>query len=296
MPGTARALLLTAVLVAVRQAAPAAEESGVPLPELLARLARRAALHESSLYRFQCIENILLRTYRKEPTESDAARLQEQSTAAATQRILVEKGSTGAPSEVRLGMTKDDGVRLDASGRPVEITLPRTFRPVERAFPHAQAAAFSAEQQLKVQFAFVDASERASLHRIECPTSTDQALEFLDREPPRRKWLTAQGTRCDARASGQMCLEPASGEITAIEFYGTKLAYRSCEWDFAHPFARIELAFTEPRTGIRFPTRVETVVPMGRDVGVFSQHFRSYDFSEVRTEQKSGPLVLQDPH
>lgn len=256
---------------------------------LLSRLAARAALYESLLYKFECIEDISLRMYRKSgPTGEN---LEERFGKNARNWILVERVGKGPPREVRLRMNRQGGVRLDEKGQPAEATLAIEFAPVAKAFPHAQVAWFTAEKQKGLAFRFLDeGTNRKGGHRIVCPGPRDAAMEFLDRDPPRWRW-----TRCEGRASGQMCLDSETGEISALEFYGTKRGEGRCTWDLEHPFARIELEAREQTTGLRFPTQVETVVPYGRDFAVFVQRYLDYGFTNVRTEQKFGGMVLPEP-
>lgn len=278
------------VVLSAAAAARAADPEEPPIGALLSLLARRAALYESVLYRFECVEDIRLERHRRDAS----GEMKKRESMGVRQRILVEKGREGEPKEVRLAMDRDDGARLDKNGRPVEVRLPDEFAPVATAFPHAQVAWFTAAKQKGLRFEVVGESMRERRpHHIECRSPADIALEFLDAEPLRWRWAsTLQGTKCDGRASGQMCLEAATGEITAVEFYGTTLVDHGCVWDFAHPFARIELEFTEAKTGLRFPTRVETVVPRGRDVEVFTQRFLDYAFASVQVEERLGGTVL----
>src|SRR3990172_4808729 len=88
----------------------AADSSSPPIDVLLSRLAQRAALYESLLYRFECVEDIRLERHRRDASGV----VKKREAMSLRQRVLVEKGGEGEPREIRLGMDKDNGVRLDA--------------------------------------------------------------------------------------------------------------------------------------------------------------------------------------
>lgn len=275
-------------LLAAGVAAETAADPPTPsLEAVLARLANRAALYESLLYRMECLEDISLHVHRRADSRGKEA-LAPRAAMNVRDWVLVERTETGQPRELRFKVGSGGSVELDRKGQPIEVRLPSEFGPLAKAFPHAQVAWFTKEKQKGLRFRLLRAgSEDAPAYLIECPEPGLVAVEFLDPVRPRRIRTLGYDARCEARASGQMCLDPDTGEIRALEFYGTAADGFDCKWELAFPFASIELEVEERGTGLHFPSRVETLVPRGRDTAVFVQRFVDCGFADVHATETS---------
>src|SRR5207247_4163572 len=123
---------------------------------------------------------------------------------------------------------------LSRKGEPVEAKLPAQFDPVVKSVPHVQAATFTVQGQAELEFYLLrDTENNGPAYKIKCPKE-HVAIEFLDRDPP--KPLPG----CSARASGQMCVDPQNGEISALVFYGLDRTADGCMWNRDAPFAMVE--------------------------------------------------------
>ena len=258
------------------------------LEQALARLAARAQLHRTFLYRIQCDEAIT-RVVNRSRNSAATFGLQPGQMREQRNGILVVKQGTGAPAEKRLRLDGEGHVRMTKKGKPVEARLPPEFDPVARAFPHAQVAWFTAADQQRLAFRLLEGGpSEAGEFRIVCPESDDLAIQFLDRQAPRREGPRS-APRCAARASGQMCLEP-NGEVRRVQFFGTYFDGEACRWDKSAPFATIEQDVVEKTEGLRFPSRVTTVVPLDwRDTAIFVQTYENCVFADVRVETDLDP-------
>jgi hypothetical protein len=179
---------------------------------------------------------------------------------------------------------------LSRSGVPVEAKLPWQFGPVLKAVPHAQAATFTARGQAELAFRLLkNAGRDGPTFKIQCP-GDDVAIEFLDRHPLR--FLPV----CSAQASGQMCVDPRDGEISALVFYGLNREPDRCVWDRKAPFAMVEQGLIETQTGARFPSRVRTIFSISRlDNAVFEQRYEDCGFTHVEVEETYGGVASGRP-
>ncbi len=281
-------------------AGPSAGSSPAPGPELettLARLAERAALHRSLLYKLQCNETITRMIHRS--VESGAGfGFQPRMTAELQFGVVVGRDKEGRLREERVELDGKGRVRMTRKGEPRLAELRGGLAPLARAFPHAQVAWFTADYQKELAFRLLKLGKEETSYRLGCAMKKDLLLEFLDAEPPRRSVTGTGGKpRCDARPSGQMCLDPSTGEIRAIAFYGLYPEGEACLWDLKLPFAVIEQDLVERSTGARFPSRVRTVLPLDwRDTAVFVQTYDSCRFAEVEvTVELSSPSPATRP-
>jgi hypothetical protein len=242
---------------------------------LLAKIAERAAAHRALLYRFACTERVDL-LFQPDgggpPTLSRSLR----------NGIVVERNAEGAPREARTALHRDGTVPLDADGKPVAVSLPDGFEPIEDAFPHALAATFDREAQRRLTFQPLP--DAPSGYRLACPAGAPVRLEFLDRRAPRRRRTYGADARCDGRASGQMCVDPGSGEIHKMVLYALAPEAFSCVWDKDHPFSVVEQEVVEPGSGVRFPSAIATRGRWGKEAAVFRQTFTECKFFDVRSE------------
>jgi len=183
-------------------------------------------------------------------------------------------------------LRRKGGVKLGRDGVPVEVTLPPELAPVALAFPHAQVVWFNEQGQEYMDFRVVDDDLAATRgHAIECSRDGDMPVEFLDREGGKIYGPPSE-PRCYAGVSGQMCLDPETGDVSRIQYYQIRPAEEGCAWDFEHPFATVEQGIVEERTGIRFPSRVTTFFAIDwRDTAVFEQIFRDCVFTNVRVQE-----------
>jgi len=242
---------------------------------LLERIAGRATVHRDLLYRFACTERIDLLFQPKDggpPTLSRSLR----------DGIVVERTAEGAPREARTALAKDGTVPLDAKGEPVPATLPDGFDPIRSAFPHALAASFDRASQANLTFRRVEDGEPGYV--LACPAAGEVRLEFLDAQTPRRRASYGADARCRARASGQMCVEPATGEIHKLIFYTVVPEAFACTWDREHPFSVVQQDVIEPGSGVRFPSSIVTRGRWKKEAAVFRQTFDDCKFFDVRTE------------
>lgn len=280
--------LLAPAVASATQAEPARRGTG-ELEPALARLAERADRQQGMLYRIQCVEKLSRMVHRRRESAASFG-YQPDQTLEARYGILIVRDESGAPREMRLKLKRGDRVRLDREGRPVEVTLPAEFAPLARAFPHAQVILFTAENQEYLDFRILPRGKsEPGRYRIDCADRDDLAVEFLAREAPRIYGPPSE-PKCWGRASGQMCLSPDSGEVSAIVYYRVGPTEHGCAWDVENPFASIEQDVVEKSTGMRFPSRVETVYPLDwRDTAVFVQRFESCVFADVRVRESIGP-------
>ena len=264
--------------------APVRPEPVVDLAHLRALLAQRAELHRSLLYRFQCIENLTRRVQRR-PGYLGSGFIPEE-TVHLRYGIVVEKGEEGVAKVVRTKVDHEGRVKLDRHGRPVEADLPALFDPVEHAVPHAQAATFTSQNQADLVFHLLsDMEQDEPIYRIKCPEG-HVAIEFLDRKPPRFS------STCHADSSGQMCVDPGSGEVSALVLYGLDREIDGCFWNRVAPFAMIEQGLIENKTGARFPSRVTTIYSVSsRDNAVFEQRYEDCGFTHVEVTESYGHVA-----
>lgn len=279
------------------------------LEQALARLAERAALHHSLLYSFQCDEDVTRRVIRA--LEFAHSGVVPEQTMHVRQGILLEQRRDRVATAVRVKVDKRGRVKMSSkTHEPVVIELPREFGPIASAVPHAQAAIFTAEGQASMRFRLLDgrgsassatgrkeerrgeqepageptlrASDPPREYRIHC-NRREVAIEFLDRVPPRKE------ARCSALASGQICLDVQSGEISRIVFYGLDEVNDVCVWNREAPFTMVEQGLVEPETGARFPSRVKTLFTLDRrDTAEFEQRFEHCGFTHVEVTTTYG--------
>jgi len=259
------ALLMTIPLLA----------AATDLPPLLDRIAARAKVHRDLLYRFACTERIDLLF---QPEDGGAPTLSRSF----RDGIVVERNAEGAPREARTALAKDGTVPLNAKGEAVPALLPEGFEPIAQAFPHALAASFDRASQANLTFRRVEDGEPGYL--LTCPRSGEVRLEFLDAQTPRRRASYGADARCEARASGQMCVEPATGEIHKLVFYAVMPQAFACTWDREHPFSVVQQDVVEPSSGVRFPSSIVTRGRWRKEAAVFRQTFSDCRFFDVRTE------------
>jgi hypothetical protein len=173
-------------------------------------------------------------------------------------------------------------VRLDEKGEAVPAVLPEGFEPIGQAFPHAMAASFDHASQRKLTFRRVEDGEPGYV--LTCPAAGEVRVEFLDARKPRRRASYGADARCQALASGQMCIEPATGEIHKLVFYAVVPEALACTWDREHPFSVVEQNVIEPGSGVRFPSSIVTRGRWKKEAAVFRQTFGDCTFFDVRTE------------
>jgi len=262
--------------------APASPPSG--LPRLLALLAQRADLHHSLLYRFQCTENLTRRVQRR-PGYVRSGFLPEE-TVHLQYGIVVEQGEEGVAKVIRAKVDHKGHVKLDKHGNPVEADMPALFDAVENAVPHAEAATFTSTNQAGLEFHLLsDLGDDEPIYRIKCPEG-HVAIEFMDRKPPRFS------AACHADSSGQICVDPGTGEISAFVFYGLDREVGGCFWNRTAPFALIEQGTIETRTGARFPSRMTTIYSINsRDNAVFEQRYEGCGFTNVEVSESYGAVA-----
>ena len=250
------------------------------LQPLLERVAARARVHRDLLYRFACTERIDLLFQPEDggpPTLSRSLR----------DGIVVERSAEGAPREARTTLAKDGTVPLDPKGEPVPASLPDGFDPIRSAFPHALAASFDRASQANLTFRRVADGKPGYI--LACPGPGEMRLEFLDARTPRRRASYGADARCQALASGQMCIEPATGEIHKLVFYAVVPKAFACTWDREHPFSVVEQNVIEPGSGVRFPSSIVTRGRWKKEAAVFRQTFSECKFFDVHTEVELKP-------
>lgn len=247
---------------------------------LLALLARRAELHRSLLYRFQCTED-LTRKLQRRPKSAYGMNGPEDEVHDRC-GIVVEKRRDGVARTVRTELDNQGSVKVNRKGEPVEALLKAQFNPVAKAVPHAQAATFTEAGQADLEFHLMGEPDKdGPSYRIRCPEG-DVAIEFLDREPLKPAVV------CKGQASGQMCVDRV-GEISVLAFYGLIRDEGRCLWDRAAPFALVEQGLIETRTGARFPSRVRTIFSVSsRDNALFDQRYENCGFTNVETQETYG--------
>jgi hypothetical protein len=245
------------------------------LKPLLAKVAARARAHRALLYRFACTERVDLLF---QPDDGGAPTLSRS----LRNGIVVERNAEGAPREARTALAKDGTVPLDAEGQPVAASLPDGFDAIRHAFPHALAASFDRATQRNLTFRRLPAG--TSEYAVDCPPDAPERLEFLDTAAPRRKRSYGADARCHGRASGQMCLDPATGEIHKLVLYALAPKSLACFWDKEHPFSVVEQGVVEPGSGVRFPSSIVTRGRWGKEAAVFRQTFAECKFFDVRSE------------
>ena len=264
----------------------AAEGSGrePELQQLLGLLAERAVLHRSLLYRFQCIEDLTRRVDRR--PEFSHYGFHPEELLHRRYGIVLEQGEDGVASATREELTQSGGVRLSRKGEPVEANLPRQFDPVVKAVTQAQAAIFTVQGQADLKFRLVkDLEDSWSDYRIKCPMD-HVAIEFLDREHPKPH------PACSGQASGQMCVDPHNGEISALVFYALDRTVDGCVWNRQAPFAVVDQDLVETKTGARFPSRVKTLFSLDRHSNaVFEQRFEDCGFTHVEVKAIYGGVA-----
>lgn len=283
-------MALTLAVLAPPRTAAELEDAQARLERALQRLAQQAQTHNSLLYRIQCDENASRVVHRS--LESAAGfGFQPDQMLEQHNGILVVQDGSGAPQEKRVRLDREGHVRLTKKGQPVEAQLPAEFEPVAGAFPHAQVAWFSAENQPKLKIGLLeDGAPAEGRFRIECLDPHDLALEFLDRDVPLRSGPKSE-PRCTSRASGQMCLGD-DGEIRRLQFYGTYFDGEVCRWDRSTPFATIEQQLVETTTGLRFPSRVTTMLSLSwRDTAIFIQRYENCVFADIHVKASLGKKV-----
>ncbi len=260
------------------------------LKEILRQVAHRAELQEEMLYRLHCVEEVR-RTVHRSRESAAGFGIQPEETIELRHGMVIVRDDDGAPTEMRVRLTKSGEVRLDRKGRPREVKLPHEFAAVAEAVPHAQVAKFGADDQRTLDFHRLGKTPGADRFRIDCLGERRQIIEFLDKASPRVGGRRSAPT-CDARASGQFCVDVASGEIVSVEFYGLFAADGKCQWDHSTPFAHIRQGLIEQNSGLRFPDQVETIVPLSwRDSARFVQRYTDCVFSGVHTSSSvSSPV------
>lgn len=244
-------------------------------PTLLRKIAERAATHRALLYRFACTERVDLLFQPDDggtPTLSRSLR----------DGIVVERNADGAPREARTALAKDGTVPLDARGEAVAAPLPDGFETIRDAFPHALAATFDRASQQNLTFHRL--GEGAGGYVLACPDPAQVRLEFLGVASPRRRRTYGADARCEGRASGQMCVDPATGEIHKLVLYALAPKSLSCVWDKEHPFSVVEQDVVEPASGVRFPSSIVTRGRWGKEAAIFRQTFTDCKFFDVRSE------------
>ena len=247
------------------------------LRPLLDRVAARAKVHRAMLYRFACTERIDLLFQPEDgspPTLSRSLR----------DGIVVERNAEGAPREARTALAKDGTVPLDEAGQAIPAVLPEGFDAIRQAFPHALAASFDRASQAKLTFRRVEDGEAGYV--LACPGTGEVRVEFLDARKPRRRASYGADARCEALASGQMCVEPVTGEIHKVVFYLVIPQAFACTWDKEHPFSVVEQEVIEPGSGMRFPSSIVTRGRWKKEAAVFRQSFSDCKFFDVRTEEE----------
>ena len=249
------------------------------LDRILTLLAQRASLQRSLLFKFTCNEDVTRQVVRRPESSSRAGFLPEQNRHL-HHALILEQGKDGIPHESRVRLY------LDRKGRPIEIHLAREFKPIANAVPQAQAAWFTTEWQERLRFRSLGSDEDgAKGYRIKCP-GNQEALEFVDRAP------TGNPPECHSLASGQICVDSLSGDITRIAFYRFLRDGQSCQYDREAPFSIIEQGVVEPQTGLRFPSRARTIFSMDwRDNAIFDQVFENYAFTHVQVRESIGKPV-----
>ncbi|HEX5044498.1 MAG TPA: hypothetical protein VFV75_16465 [Candidatus Polarisedimenticolaceae bacterium] len=250
------------------------------LNPLLERVAARARVHRALLYRFACTERIDLLF---QPEDGGAPTLSRS----LRNGIVVERNEEGKPREARVALAKDGTVRLDDEGEAVPAALPEGFGAIAQAFPHALAASFDRASQGNLTFRRVPDGEPGYV--LACPAAGEVRLEFLDARTPRRRASYGTDARCQALASGQMCVDPASGEIHQLVFYAVVPEALACTWDREHPFSVVEQNVIEPGSGVRFPSSIVTRGRWKKEAAVFRQTFSDCTFFDVRTEVEVKP-------
>ncbi len=281
---------LLGMLCAVAGSVMTGSGTDAELTEILRRVAHRGELHEEMLYRLHCVEEIERTVHRRRASAAGFG-VQPEETIELRHGIVIVRNDDGAPSEMRVKLTRVGEVRLDRKGRPREINLPPEFAVVAGAVPHAQVAKFGSDDQNNMIFRRLGETPDSDRFRIDCTSERRQIIEFLDKAPPRIGGPRS-APRCDARASGQFCIDVASGEIVSLEFYGLFAANETCQWDFSTPFAHIRQGLIEQSSGLRFPDQVETIVPLGwRDTARFVQRYTDCVFSDVRVFSSVGSQV-----
>ena len=197
--------------------------------------------------------------------------------------ILIMRDENGIPLETRLKLDRKGRIKLSKKGIPKEVELPPQFQPIAEAYPHSQMAWFTTHHQKNLKFQLLsEEDKKESQFLIQCANPDELAIEFFDREPPVMHRPLPEGY-CTARASGQLCLNPKSGEVSQINFYRLQPTEKGCLWDLSHPFAVIEQNVIEEKTGARFPSKVETMVPLDwRDIAIFTQQFVDCVFTEIK--------------
>ncbi len=264
------------------QEAPIENKNESLLKEALTLLGKSADLHESLQYKIQCTEHLKRMVHRRRESAASFGFLPHE-TINARHGILIIRDAYGVPQETRVKLDRKGNVRLNRKGLPKEVDLPPEFWPIVEAYPHTQISYFTTKHQKYLNFRLLfnkDKSESQFL--IECPDLYELRVEFLDRDPPIMKG-TVPEIECTARASGQICLNPESGEVSLIKFYRIYPTEKGCVWDCSYPFAIIEQNVIEKTTGARFPSRVETMVPLDwRDTAIITQEFEECVFSNVR--------------
>jgi hypothetical protein len=259
--------------------APAAEKP--KLGEALERLAARAETHKDLLYQLHCVEEIEHSVQRGRVSAAGAGYRPDRVTTLRHGLVIVRDDS-GLPREMRVKLDRGGNVRLNKKGKPREINLPPVMAPVARATPHAQVSSFTEEEQAQLRFARLGRDTSAGRFLIACPDDRYWRVEFLDRNEPVQVGPASEPD-CHGRASGQMCLDPSSGEIAALEFYGLFHNGERCRWDVRRSFAAIRQELVEESSGFRFPSHVETMVPLSwRDTAVYKQRFTDCVFTDVR--------------
>ena len=279
---------MAAILAACPFTCIAAEEkadTAVELERILALLAKRAELHNSLLYRFQCTEDLTRKLHRRPDSAYGGEAPEEEIHDRCG--IVVERRKDGVAHAVRQALDGNGKVKLNRKGEPVEAVLRPQFKPVVKAVPHAQAGIFTTRGQADLTFRILSGmSSGAGQYRIRCPQG-NVAVEFLDRKPPEPQ-VVCKGSL----ASGQMCVDPAIGEISVLAYYGLVRQDDQCLWDRTGPFAMVEQGLVESKTGARFPSRVRTIYSVSsRDNAIFDQRYEDCGFTNVETSESYGSVA-----
>jgi hypothetical protein len=278
---------LILLLMLVAPGVPGAEEP--ELSVVLERLAARAEIHKNLLYQLHCVEEIGRAVHRSRESAAGFGSLPDQ-LLSLRHGLVIVRGESGMPREIRVKLDREGEVRLNKKGEPREIKLPPAMDPVAQALPHAQVASFTADEQARLLFTRLDPGGGDAKFSIACPDERYWIVEFLDRNEPVRVGPRSEPT-CHAHASGQLCLDPENGEIAALEYYGLFFNGERCRWDFKSAFAKIRQDLVEESSGLRFPSEVETRLPISwRDTTVFKQRFTDCVFSDVHVHSS-----LDDP-
>jgi hypothetical protein len=274
-----RALFLFVLVVAVAPAAAETIETAASgLGTALDALEARADRADSLSYRLVCFEQVLRRV-RREGHGKDPIFVAGNATEM-RRGVVVERGS-GEETSKRVRVNRKQEVRRGKGGAPIEAGVPERFRPIASRFPSAASREFGADAQKHLRFEVLAAGGDPGRYRIACPQPEQLAVEFVDAEPP-RKTDGENGPSCEARPSGQMCLEPESGEITRIVFYALEVAGETCGWDVENPPVRIWQDVVEKNSRLRFATRIETDHTLdARDTAIFVQRFKNCEFLDV---------------